>query len=323
MTSGAAIKKGLGLARRIRSAVWVLFFANLGLAALAAFPIYRGILGFTGHSLMSGELARGLPFDWLTDFAFNSAGSFERYGEIIALLGLITIPVNTVLAGGVLAHLRNPEQSFSLGGFFRGAARYAWRLLRLMIIGLIFYWLVFRILNESMGNLIESRTGDWQSDRTVFWIQLGAGILLLLGLGFINLVIDYARVKLVQEDGTSAAWAFLASLGFCLRRFPGAVTVYAVPMLAGLALLGLYWLAVPWDVINAPGGEGAWGLHREPLIVALLFIGQQIVMFGRYWFRVAAWAGEWSYYPGTRRGPEVAASGVVPSPSPAVGQAAA
>ena len=323
MTSGAAIKQGLRMARKIRSAVWVLFFANLGLAALAALPIYRGILGFTGHSLMSRELARGLPLDWLMDFAFNSPGSFGRYAEFIALLGLVTIPVNTLLAGGVLARLRDPEQAFSLNGFFRDVARYAWRLLRLMFIGLIFYWLVFRVFNQGLGNLIDSRTGDWQSERTVFWVRLGAGILLLFFLGLVSLVVDYARVRIVREDGTSAAWAFLASLGFCLRRFPAAVAVYIVPMLAGLALLGVYWLLVPWQAINTTSGEGAWGLHREPLVVALLFIGQQIVMFGRYWFRVAGWAGEWAYYSGTRRGPAAAATAATPSPVPAAGQAAA
>ncbi len=322
MTSGTAIKQGLRMARKIRSAVWVLFFANLGLAALAALPIYRGILGFTGHSLMSRELARGLPLDWLTDFAFNSSGSFQRYAEFIALLGLVTIPVNTLLAGGVLARLRDPQQAFSLGGFFRDVVRYAWRLLRLMFIGLIFYWLVFRVFNQGLGNLIDSRTADFESDRTVFYIRLGAGILLLLFLGLVSLVIDYARVRIVQEDSTSAAWAFLASLGFCLRRFPAAVAVYVVPMLAGLALLGVYWLLVPWQAINTTGGEGAWGLQREPLVVALLFIGQQVVMCGRYWFRVAGWGGEWSYYSRTRQGPETVANAAAPS-APAEGQAAA
>jgi hypothetical protein len=321
MTSAAAIKQGLRSARKIRSAVWVLFLANLGLAALAALPIYRGILGFTGRSLMSRQLARGLPLDWLADFAFNSPGSFSRYAEFIALLGLVTIAVNTLLAGGVLGRLRDPQQIFSLGGFFRDVVRYAWRLLRLMFIGLIFYWVVFRVFNQGLGNLIDSRTGDFESDRTVFWIRLGAGILLLLFLGLVNLVIDYARVKIVQEDGTSAAWAFLASLGFCLRRFPSAVTVYIVPTLAGLALLGVYWLLVPWHAINTAGGLGAWGLNREPLVVALLFIGQQVVMFGRYWFRVAGWAGEWSYYSGMRRGPQPAASAATP-PVPAEGKAA-
>ncbi len=33
---------------------------------------------------------------------------------------------------------------------------------------------------------------------------------------------------------------------------------------------------------------------REPLALALLFFAQQAIMFGRYWFRVATWASEWS-----------------------------
>jgi hypothetical protein len=295
MTSGVAIRQGLKLARRMQPAVWVLFLVNLGLAALAALPIYRGVLRFTGHSLMSQALSQGLPLDWLTDFGFNSRGSFDRYAELIALFGLLAIPINTVLAGGVLTWLREPDRGFSIGQFARDTARYAWRLLRLMAIGLVLYWLVFRVLHQGLGDWIETRTADWQSDRTVFWIRLGAGILLVACLGLLNLVIDYARVKLVQEDGSSAAWAFLSSLGFCFRRLPGAATVYIVPMFASLALLGLYWLVVPWSFINAP--EAAQGLarYREPLAVAILFIGQQVVMFGRYWLRVAAWAGEWSY----------------------------
>lgn len=323
MTSGAAIRQGFGLARRIRSAVWVLFFANLGLAALAAVPIYRGIVGFTGHSLMSRELARGLPTDWLTDFAFNSPGSLDRYGEIIALIGLLSIPINSILAGGVLGCLRRPEQRFSLGEFFRDVVRYAWRLLRLMVIGLILYWLIFRLVNQSLGGFIDRWTSDWASDRSAFWLQAGVGLLLVLGLVFVNLIMDYARVRLVREDGTSAVWAFLTSLGFCLRRFPRAVTVYLVPTLAGLALLGVYWLVVPWSAINAPRGEGPWTLHRETLIVALLFIGQQVVMFGRYWFRVAAWAGEWSLYSGLQPGPSVGAGETGVPPVPSEGEAAA
>jgi hypothetical protein len=300
MTSRAAITQGLSMARRGRGTVWVLFLTNLGLAALAALPIYRGILQFTGYSLMSQELLRGLPTDWLTDFAFNSPGSLGRYAAVIALVGLFSIPVNTILAGGVLGRLRNLDVPFSLGEFFRDTCRYAWRLIRLMILGLICYWIVFRLLNQGLGSLLDKWTYDWQSDRADFWVRLGAALLLLLGLGFVNLILDYARVKLVMEDGSSAAWAFVSSLGFCLARFRRAVTVYALPMLCGLALLGLYRLVVPWSVINAPVAEAGWTQYRGPILVASLFIVQQAVMFGRYWFRVATWAGEWSYYSGSR-----------------------
>ena len=300
MTSRAAIKQGFSLARRGRAAVWVLFLANLGLAALAALPIYRGILQFTGQSLMSQELLRGLPIDWLTDFSLNSPGSFARYAAVIAVFGLLSIPVNTILAGGVLGRLRNLDTPFSLGEFVRDTCRYAWRLVRLMILGLICYWIVFRLLNQGLGNVIDKWTYDWQSDRADFWVRLGASLLLLLGLGFVNLIIDYARVKLVMEDGSSAAGAFLCSLGFCLTRFRRAVTVYALPTLCGIALLGLYRLVVPWSLINAPVAEAGWTQYRGPLLVALLFIVQQVVIFGRYWFRVATWASEWSYYSGSK-----------------------
>jgi hypothetical protein len=299
MRARAAIKQGFTLARRGRSAVWVLFFANLGLAAVAGLPIYRGILRFTGHSLMSQRLVQGLSVNWLTDFAINSPGSLSRYAEMIALFGLLSILVNTLLAGGVLSRLREIEGPFSLAIFFRATARYAWRLIRLMILGLICYWIVFRLVNQSLGDYVGRWTAPWQDERAVFWARLAVTILLLFGLCMVNLVVDYARVKLVMEDGSSAVEAFLSSLGFCLGRFRRAVTVYALPSLAGFALLGVYWLVVPWHWVNAAGAAPG-APYREPLIVALLFIGQQLVMFGRYWFRVATWASEWSYYSGTR-----------------------
>lgn len=288
MTVGAAIRHGFSIARQVRPAVWVLFLVNLGLAALAALPIYRGILGFTGHSLMSRELTYAFPADWLVDFAVNKPGALERYAAVIALFGLLSLPVNTVLAGGVLARFRAPDQTASLGDFFRDTARYAWRLLRLMMIGLVCYWVIFRLLHSGLYNHLEKWTRDWQDDRSVFWVRLGVGLVMLLALAFVNLVMDYARVKLVMDDGATAAEAFLASLGFSLARLPRACVVYAVPSSCGIALLGLYWLLVPWAKIH------------DPLTVALLFIGQQAIMFGRTWFRVATWASEWSYYSGSR-----------------------
>ena len=58
MSVGSSVRQGLPITRRSGSAVWILFLANLGIAALAGFPIYRGIQRFTGHSLMSPTGAR-------------------------------------------------------------------------------------------------------------------------------------------------------------------------------------------------------------------------------------------------------------------------
>ncbi len=298
MKTGAAIREGFRLARETRSAVWVLFLANLGLAALAGLPIYWGILRFTGHSLMTRELLSGFSVDWLTDFAVNNTGSLERYAMVITLVGMLSIPVNSILVGGVLARFRAPEQTSSLGDFFRDTARYAWRLLRLMAIALVFYWIVFRVLNQGLGNFVNKRTHEWLDDLPVFWTRLATGLLVLVALGFVNLVVDYARVKLVLDDTASAGEAFLAAMGFVFGRFRKALVVYAVPSLGGLAMLGIYSLVVPWQLINAPLPEAS--RIREPLTLALLFVGQQLVMFGRTWFRAATWASEWTYYSRSR-----------------------
>lgn len=296
MTVGAAIKQGFSTGRRASTAVWVLFFVNLGLAALAGLPIYQGILRFTGHSLMSQELLRGFSLDWLTDFDADSRGSLERYAAVIAYVGLLSILVNAVLAGGALARFRDPKLPQGLRDFCRDAARYAWRMVRLMIIGLICYWVIFRLLNQGLGDLAEKWTRDAMDDRPVFLAHLVVGILTLLGLVFVNLVMDYARVNLVLEDEASAIAAFLASFGFALKRLRQALTVYAVPSLLGLAMLGIYKLVLPWGTVNASlGASGGWR-YREPLVLALLFLVQQAAMFGRFWFRVATWASEWSYY---------------------------
>jgi hypothetical protein len=300
MTIATALKQGFGTAQRSRQAVWVLFLVNLALGAVAAIPIYRGILRSTGHSLMGEKLANGFQVDWLVDFQFSSAGSLDRYATLIAIVGLLSILVNAVLSGGVLSYFRESQSPFSVPAFFRSTGQYAWRMIRLMILGLFCYWILFRILNQGLGNLITEHTHDWQSDRSVFALRSAVYAVLFLGLVFVNLVMDYARVKLVMEERSSAAGAFLSSLAFGLWRFRRAAAVYAVPALCGVALLGIYWLAVPWSVINAPATSGTWMPFREPLTVALLFLGQQAVMFGRYWFRVATWASEWSYYSSTR-----------------------
>ena len=301
MSIRSSIRQGLSIALRSLSAVWILFLANLAVAALAGYPIYRGIQRFTSYSLMGGELARGFPVNWLTDFAINSPGSFERYATVIVSMGFVSLVLNSILAGGVLTRFKAPEIKYSFADFLRHTGHYAWRLLRLLIIGLICYWIVFKLLNQMLGQWVDHRTNEWADDRAVFCARLAVSLLVILGLGFINLVMDYARVRLVLEEGTGAIQAFLASLGFSLARLRKAIGVYVVPSLCGLALLGIYRLVVPWEFVNAAVGGPSH--TRQISALAALFVVQQLVMFGRYWFRVATWASEWSLYAGTKHPP--------------------
>ena len=298
MNIGPSIRLGFAVTRRSSSAVAILFVAHLALAALAALPIFYDIEQFTARSRMGRELAGGFSVDWLADFSFARPGSFHRYAIVIVFTGMASLVLNSILAGGVLSRFRTPELKYSLREFFGGMKCYAWRFLRLLLIGLICYWVVFKLLNVRLGQWVEQRTLDGSDDRWVFAARLAASLLLLMGVGFVNLVMDYARVRLVLEDGTGAIHAFLASLGFSLGRFRKAAVVYLAPSLGGLALLGVYRLVFPWALANA--GVSSGSPVRVGLALGGLFAVQQIVMFGRHWFRVATWASEWALYVGTK-----------------------
>jgi hypothetical protein len=138
------------------------------------------------------------------------------------------------------------------------------------------------------------------NDRAAFFAHLAVGLLVLLALAFVNLVIDFAQVRIVFNEGAGVLESFLASLGFSLGRFPKAAVVYAFPLGCGIALLGAYRLLVPWHLIHMGLADSPQDPYRGPLVLALLFIIQQLVMFGRYWFRVAAWGSEWALYSGSR-----------------------
>ncbi|MGA8183621.1 MAG: hypothetical protein WB819_08255 [Terriglobia bacterium] len=300
VSARTAIRQGLRLARRAWPAVWVLFAANMLLAVVAALPIYHGMLNFTSHSLMSRKLLTGFPVDWLTDFSFNNRIAFERYGQFIMVMGLMALPVNAILAGGVLARFQRRQERFRLGTFFSDCGRYFWRMLWLMLIALAAYWAVFRFVNAGLGGFVDHATLYWMNDRSAYVAHLAVGLLVLLLLAFVNMVIEFARVRVVFGKGSGFVEAFLASLGFCIGRLPRAIMVYAIPSLGGLALLAIYRLVTPWHMVHAAlGGSGA-SSDRALLALGVLFFGQQLVMFGRYWFRVAAWGSEWSFFAGTR-----------------------
>ncbi len=297
MNSGTALKQGFGLMPQARRAVWLLFLSNLVLAAVAAWPIYDGIQAFTVHRQAAQALTSGFSTDWLTDFAMNQKGALNRDANFAEAFGLITILVNSILAGGVLSSFRPRVLTGFPGSFWRDTGCYAWRLVRLMLLGLIGYWIMFRLLREDLSEAVLHWTASWQNEPSVVWVQVGAGILLLIALGLLNLVMDFSRIKLVKDERSSALEALWEAFGFCFSRLGKALVVYVIPSLGGLLLLGIYVLLIRWGHAGHVGGAISGHGHHDALMILALFILQQAVIFGRYWFRVATWASEWSLYP--------------------------
>src|SRR4029078_2440686 len=88
-------------------------------------------------------------------------------------------------------------------------------------------------------------TKDITVERTAFALRIGGylvfGALLLL----CNLVLDYARVRIVVEDRRSALGAMLAGGRFVRRHSWGVLGLYALNAGAFLVLIAVYALVAP------------------------------------------------------------------------------
>ena len=278
---GTLLRRGFSLACRRWAVVRLIFVVNLILAAVVAMPVYYAVSEFTGHSRMATALLEGFSPEWFTDLQHNRPSWLSLMARTTLAGGLFGLLFNALLAGGMLGSFRDPEQNYSGKDFFQAVVRHAGRLLRLLLLGLLCYWLMFWLLNVEARAVLGRLTTDevnelWSARADVF-----LSVLLVAGLLYLNLILDFARLRLVLGDKRSALSSAVFALRFVHRNRMRSLMVYSVPGLCGLFLLGLYLAAVSQLSVS-----NLW-------IVGLLFLIQQGVMFGRYWFRMAAWAGEW------------------------------
>ena len=281
---GTVLRRGFSLACRRWTVARLVLIMNLILAAVVAMPVYYAVSEFTGHSRMATALLEGFSPEWFTDLQRNRPDWLSLMARTTLAGGLFALLFNALLAGGMLGSFRDPEQNYSVKDFFQAVVHNAGRLLRLLLLGLFCYWLVFWLVNVKARAVLGRLTTDevnelWSARADVF-----LGVLLVAGLLYLNLILDFARLRLVLGDKRSAVESAVFAFRFVHRNWVRSLTVYTVPGLCGLILLGLYLATASQLSVS-----NLW-------LAGLLFLIQQGVMFGRYWFRMAAWAGEWALF---------------------------
>jgi hypothetical protein len=200
------------------------------------------------------QVAPGDAFVALVDAAAMDA-SFALAAILWHPAALAHGLVATFLAGGVLDRLARDRRTGSFG-FFGAAGMHFFRFLRLGVLAVPLYWIVFFPLHGALVTTGSSR-----------YIVLGVLILLL------HLVFDYARVRMVVEDRRSAMGAVAAAVRFIVRH-PGAVVPLAL-VNATLAA-ATWWLAAQY-AIGETAAVYAYLIAR--ILLRLVFMGSQVALF--------------------------------------------
>ena len=262
--------------RRVVSAPAILAGAWL-LTFLLALPLaitMRGLLdAHLGSSLAADSVASGVNYDWWQEFTSQATGLGTTFSptiigfaatldnisslldgqrEVLPVAGAVGLYLAgwTFLAGGIIDRYarQRPTRAY---GFFAAAGVHFFPLLRLAAVSGVVYWWLFAYVHRWLFlEWFVERTRVISVERDVFLWRLGLYLAFGLALVLVNVIFDYAKIRLVVEDRRSALGALSAAMRFVRRRAGRVAGLYA---LNGVMFLGL--LAV-WALI-APGAGGS------------------------------------------------------------------
>jgi hypothetical protein len=297
--------------RRVFSAPAVIggvFLVTLLAALPLALSLRSALQNHLGASLMAGEAADAVNYDWWQEFASQATGLGSTFtpsiigfattlDSISALLDkrvLITpiawavgiyVAAWIFLSGGILDRYARGRR-IGAHGFFAASGTFFFRFLRLGIAAGIVYWFLFAHVHEWLfTKWYVNVTRDLAVEPTVFYWRLLIYAIFGALLALTTTIFDYAKVRAVVEDRRSMMGALVAALRFLVRNPRRVAALYA-------ANAATFLVAVAAWALIAPGAGGAglsmWGavvatqcyvLAR--LLVKLQFLASETALFQR------------------------------------------
>jgi len=299
MTTLAAFGEGM---RRVARAP-ALLAGVLALTFLVALPLgvtLRTMLGgHLGASLAARDALNGVNYTWWQEFSAQAAGvgaSFSPtilgFGAVLANLSamadnLSQVPVIAAagtayvilwifLAGGILdRYARNrPTRA---NGFFSASGVFFFRFLRLAIVALAVYWLLYHYVHAWLfDDAYPWLTRDFTVERNAFAVRLLLYAIFGALLLACNMVFDYAKIRAVVEDRRSMIGALVAATRFVLRHPGRAAALYLLNGLLFVLVIAVYAFVAP-----GAGGPG-WSLWAGLLVSEIYLLARLFVKLQFY-----------------------------------------
>jgi hypothetical protein len=279
-----ALREGLGCVNRVKRMWAVYWLWNTAFALVVVLPVSAVLFRDLGHSLYAGRMFENFEVQWLIEF----------YQQTHLWPAIVLAPVavlaaggfllaGTFLAGGALWTFRDPSPRFVPAVFYQGCGRNFARLVWLLLLSLPFYAAVL-LIGGSLNALASKVWGEGLEAHPLVifgWFRLALVALLALA---VNMVFDYAKIRMVAEDLRNPWRALAGSAALVARNFGPAAGTFALVAAIGLALSAAYLL-----LSNLlPRGAMGW--------LALALLLQQACIVGRIWVRLTFYAGQTRMY---------------------------
>ncbi|MEX0602736.1 MAG: hypothetical protein WD295_05295 [Bacteroidota bacterium] len=226
---------------------------------------------------LNGEVVRSVG-SFLSDLIFRFSVSTSSL-DLLGILALVYVLISSFLAGGFLGVYAR-EYALSFNEFLVEGARHFGKFFRLSLLSLIVYILLFDLVILRISEGIAVQTAFEPSEMTPFLYYMARNVGVILVVGFVTLCFDFAKVRMVVEDRTSAFFGLVAGVRFVFRHVGSTVGLTVLLSFAGTVLIVLYSLVEGWIPQS-----GYW-------TILLVFVLQQAYMIGRFWIRANFYASQ-------------------------------
>jgi hypothetical protein len=280
---------------RLRSAPALLVgvYAMTVVLALPLAITMRGLLqAHLGASLAAEGAANGVNYDWWQEFTSQATGLGTTFSPTIigfaATLDNISSLLDgqrenapiagalalyllawTFLIGGIIDRYAR-QRPIRAAGFFAASGMHVFRLLRLAIVsGLVYWWLFAYVHPWLFLEWFADRTRTMSVERDVFFWRVVLYVLFGALLVVVNVIFDYAKIRIVVEDRRSALGALPAAIRFVWRQRGRVASLYALNGMAFLILIAIWAFVAP-------------GARSGGLTLWLGFLVAQIYVLARF-----------------------------------------
>jgi len=266
----SSIKKGT---LNVFRGIWMWLFlygVQLIFALLLIRPLTVQFKSMTEFSLFGRDLLSGNGIQFFNEFFAHRAETYTLVTGLLLVAGLLYLLLSLFFQGGVLAFFSGKDK-FKLHTFIAESAAFYGRFLRLFFFTLPWILLLI-IIHMALDPLFKMIAGD--SEMLIFTLTVGRIALLLIGLNFLNMVFDYAKIHSVIQNPKKMIKTWLASLGFAFRQLGKTMFLYYAFFLVSLILFALF-LAIQ-KMIPISSGVGLLLFILWNQIFALLRTGLRL-----------------------------------------------
>jgi len=305
-----ALKKGISLVTQNVKMIGIIYIVNISLALILSIPMFVSLNGSVGKTAFRDQLSQNFSYDWWTEFDFHAhglektirpslsggfgplfdnlelllTGMFTSFGIWIFVFAITYLILAAFLNGGVIGLFADEKRSFTVSRFFSYSGYYFHHLFALALTSVLAFFLIYKFLSPALFSLVDGITSGWMVERSVWFVNLLAYIILLFIVMVVNMILDYAKIIVIVEKKNSSWLCIWLGLKFLARRFFRAFGLYA--MLAAIALGLVIVFGAILSIINP----------SQIFLLIIAFTFQQIFIFVKIWSRLNFYGAQLLFY---------------------------